>query len=157
MSCVSTMITMLTTQFITKGSLSKPRVQCQYQTYRPVTSEGIATFQSSLCNIDWNYLHDHSIPLDMQWSFFLSALVESMEVSLPLRTFRTGTQRRKSWFSKELYFLHDRLLILKDLAQSNIYPSALHDLQKYKQTIKKAKKSANDRKIDLSTNPQKAS
>nr|CAI5833099.1 unnamed protein product [Callosobruchus analis] len=129
---------------------------------RPITEEGLYMLYNILQNVDWLFINDSSIELELKCEKFVFLISAAIENSFPLKSkhANTFTKDKLQWFTPELNNIRDTLNLLREINKT--YPELItkSSISKYHQYYKNqlniAKRRYHDNYILQSNNKQKA-
>nr|CAI5865990.1 unnamed protein product [Callosobruchus analis] len=129
---------------------------------RPITEEGLYMLYNILQNVDWLFINDSSIELELKCEKFVFLISAAIDNSFPLKSkhANTFTKDKLQWFTPELNNIRDTLNLLREINKT--YPELITKSsitkyhQYYKNQLNIAKRRYHDNYIIQSNNKQKA-
>nr|CAI5853499.1 unnamed protein product [Callosobruchus analis] len=105
---------------------------------RPITEEGLYMLYNILQNVDWLFINDSSIELELKCEKFVFLISAAIENSFPLKSkhANTFTKDKLQWFTPELNNIRDTLNLLREINKT--YPELItkSSITKYHQYYK---------------------
>lgn len=121
--------------------------------YMPITRVGLFQLYNILETVDWSFIKDSYLDLNLKAVMFLETITNAMSLCFPVRTKpqRRGDRLRIDWFNEGLYRKREELSLFKQL--NALYPNVISDdyvrllKRQYRTDLKKAKISAHDKYV----------
>lgn len=130
--------------------------------FRPITDIGLFELNNRLNKTDWSFVNDSTTTVECKFETFLNIVTFAMESVFPEKTKLVSNNKRTkiNWFTDNLRQMRDTLNLLLDIYKTNPTPhlKSLINIKRktYKSELINAKKTAHDKYILQSKNPNKA-